>query len=107
MATYQVLYWGHLPMRVRATDIDGQKYGELSPRFMEAMNKASKLHGMDGTVMFRWSPPEDMEGTAQEVIDKVIQGMETNYITGAAFDIDVCIGPAGRTVNPYFVKAVE
>lgn len=79
MATYQVLYWGHLPMRVRAKDIDGQKYGELSPRFMEAMNKASELHGMDGTVMFRWSKEEEKEGQAEEVIKQVIQEIEASF----------------------------
>lgn len=79
MATYQVLYWGHLPMRVRATDINGQKYGELSPRFMEAMNKASKLHGMDGTVMFRWSPPKEREGTAEHVLEQVIKEIDDQF----------------------------
>ena len=79
MATYQILYWGHLPMRVKATDINGQKVGELSPKFMEAMNEASKLHGMDGTVMFRWSPPQEKEGTAEEVIEQVIKEIDASY----------------------------
>jgi len=77
MATYQVLYWGKLPMRVRATDIDGQKYAELPSRFMEAMNRASKEHGMDGTVMFRWSSAQEREGTAEEVLKQVIQEIDT------------------------------
>ena len=79
MATYQILYWGHLPMRVRATDITGQKYAELSPRFMEAMNKASKLHGMDGTVMFRWSPPQERDGTAEEVLNQVVRDIDASF----------------------------
>ena len=79
MATYQILYWGHLPMRVRAMDINGQKYAELSPRFMEAMNRASKLHGMDGTVMFRWSPPKEREGTADEVLAQVIKEIDDKF----------------------------
>ena len=79
MATYQVLYWGHLPMRVRATDINGQKYAELSPRFMEAMNRASKMHGMDGTVMFRWSAAKEKEGTAEEVLAQVIKEIDEKF----------------------------
>jgi hypothetical protein len=79
MATYQVLYWGHLPMRVRATDINGQKYGELPPRFMEAMNRVSKQHGIEGTVMFRWSAPEEREGTAEEVLDQVIREIDAEF----------------------------
>lgn len=79
MATYQILYWSHLPMRVRATDINGQKYAELSPRFIEAMNQASKLHGMDGTVMFRWSPPQEKEGTAEEVLAQVIKDIDEEF----------------------------
>ncbi len=79
MATYQILYWGHLPMRVRATDINGQKYAELSPRFMEAMNRASKLHGMDGTVMFKWSSPKEREGTAEMVLGKIVKEVEAQF----------------------------
>ncbi|MFQ5577475.1 MAG: virulence factor [Anaerolineae bacterium] len=79
MATYQILYWGHLPMRVRAMDSNGQKYAELSPRFMEAMNRASKLHGIDGTVMFRWSPPKEREGTADEVLAQVIKEIDDKF----------------------------
>lgn len=66
-------------MRVRATDINGQKYAELSPRFMEAMNRASKLHGMDGTVMFRWSAPQEREGTAEEVLTQVIKEIDQKF----------------------------
>lgn len=66
-------------MRVRATDINGQKYAELSPRFMEAMNRASKLHGMDGTVMFRWSTPQEREGTAEEVLTQVIKEIDQKF----------------------------
>lgn len=66
-------------MRVRATDINGQKYAELSPRFMEAMNQASKLHGMDGTVMFRWSSPQEREGTAEEVLTQVIKEIDQKF----------------------------
>lgn len=79
MATYQILYWNHLPMRVRATDINGQKSAELSPRFLEAMNKAAKLHGMEGTVMFRWSPPQEREGTAEEVLSQIIRELDEAF----------------------------
>lgn len=81
MATYQILYWNHLPMRVRATDINGQKSAELSSRFLEAMNKAAKLHGMDsgGTVMFRWSEAQEREGSAEEVLADIIQELDETY----------------------------
>jgi len=79
MATYQVLYWGHLPMRVRATDINGQKSAELSPRFIEAMNRATKLHGMEGTVMFKWSTPQEREGTAEEVLSQVVREIDASF----------------------------
>jgi hypothetical protein len=66
-------------MRVRATDIHGQKYADLSPRFMEAMSQASKLHGMDGTVMFRWSPAQELEGTAEEVLVQVVKEIDESF----------------------------
>ena len=79
MATYQILYWGHLPMRVRATDINGQKHAELPQRFIEAVNNASKQHGMDGTVMFRWSPAQEREGSAEEVLASIVREIEEKY----------------------------
>lgn len=79
MATYQVLYWGHLPMRVRAKDINGQKYAELSARFMDAVSRASKEQGMDGTVMFRWSSPQEKEGTAEEVLKEIIRELDEKF----------------------------
>ena len=88
MATYQILYWGKLPMRVRATDINGQKYAELPAKFMEAMNKASKQQGMEGTVMFRWSAPEEKEGTAEQVLSQVTRELDE------MFPADVLLGNA-------------
>lgn len=79
MATYQILYWNHLPMRVRATDINGQKSAELSPRFLEAMDKASKIQGVEGTVMFRWSPPQEREGSAEEVLAQIIAELDAAF----------------------------
>ncbi len=66
-------------MRVRAMDINGQKSAELSPRFLEAMNKAAKMHGMEGTVMFRWSPPQEREGTAEEVLSQIIRELDEAF----------------------------
>ncbi len=34
---------------------------------------------MDGTVMFRWSPAKEQEGTDDEVIDHVIKTIEAEF----------------------------
>lgn len=79
MATYQILYWRHLPMRVRATDINGQKYAELSSRFTDAINRAAQEYGMDGTVMFRWGPVQELEGSAEEVLVQVVKDLDEKF----------------------------
>ncbi len=66
-------------MRIRASDINGQRSAELSPRFLEAMNKASKMQGIEGTVMFRWSAPKEREGSVDEVLEQIIKELDEEF----------------------------
>ena len=71
MAQYQVLYWRHIPLGVKATDLNGIVRENLPPRFQEAIDRSAKRDGRSSTSaytsMFRWSRPQEREGTAEEV----------------------------------------
>ena len=71
MAQYQVLYWRHIPLGVKATDLNGIVRENLPSRFQEAIDRSAKQDGRSSTSaytsMFRWSRPQEREGTAEEV----------------------------------------
>jgi hypothetical protein len=71
MAQYQVLYWRHIPLGVKATDLNGIVRENLPPRFQEAIDRLAKEDGRTSTSaytsLFRWSRSQEREGTASEV----------------------------------------
>ena len=75
MAQYQVLYWRHIPLGVKATDLNGIVRENLPSRFQDAIDRSAKQDGRSSTSaytsMFRWSRPQEREGTAQEVARSV------------------------------------
>jgi hypothetical protein len=76
MAQYQVLYWGHVPLAVLATDLNGTVRENLPERFQRAVDHLALQDGKTSTSaytsMFQWSrPPQEHEGTAAEVARKV------------------------------------
>ena len=40
MARYQILYWEHIPLGVKATDVNGTVRENLPTRFQEAVERA-------------------------------------------------------------------
>jgi hypothetical protein len=75
MAQYQVLYWRHIPLGVKATDLNGIVRENLPPRFQEAIDRSAQQDGRSSTSaytsMFRWSRPQEMDGTAEDVAKRV------------------------------------
>ncbi len=75
MAQYQVLFWRHIPLGVKATDLNGIVRENLPPRFQDAVDQLAKQDGRSSTSaytsMFRWSRPQEREGTAPEVAQSV------------------------------------
>jgi hypothetical protein len=68
MATYQILYWDHIPLSVRATDENGTVRLPLSGRFEEALKTDTEdytqvMHSSS----FRWSGLQERAGSAAEV----------------------------------------
>ena len=68
MAKYQILYWDHIPLSVRATDENGTVRLPLSGRFEEALKTDTEdykqvMHSSS----FRWSGIQERAGSAAEV----------------------------------------
>ena len=72
MARYQIIYWRHIPLGVKATDINGTVRENLPDRFHKAFQKAAIQDrlapaGPFTTSGFRWAQEQEREGTAVEV----------------------------------------
>ena len=78
MARYQILYWQHIPLGVKATDIQGTVRQNLPNRFQETFQKASAQAHRKGadiysTSGFRWGKEQQIEGSAIDVATAVVQ----------------------------------
>ena len=78
MARYQILYWQHIPLGVKATDIQGTVRQNLPHRFQEMFQEASVHAERNGarvysTSGFRWGIEHQLEGSATSVATAVVQ----------------------------------
>ncbi len=78
MARYQILYWQHIPLGVKATDIHGTVRQNLPDRFQETFQQASAQAAQNGagaysTSGFRWGTEHQLEGSALSVATAVSQ----------------------------------
>jgi hypothetical protein len=75
VAQYQILYWRHIPLGVKATDLNGTVRANLPERFQVAVDRLATHDGRTSTSaytsMFRWTRPEEREGTATVVAQAV------------------------------------
>jgi hypothetical protein len=84
MASYQVLYWHGIPAQVRAKGAGRDRASVMLPqRFQEAIDNAAMSAGLIGsdeyTDAFRWSEPQEREGSAQEVVTAVAAELEAQF----------------------------
>jgi hypothetical protein len=78
MARYQILYWQHIPLGVKATDIESTVRENLPIRFQEAFQEAAAHDknsegGKYTTSGFRWSEESERDGSASDVAAAVAQ----------------------------------
>ena len=79
MAHYQILYWRHIPLGVKATDITGTVRKNMPPKFQETFQQAAASNDRDNSASpfttsgFRWDDEQEREGGAAEVAGLVIQ----------------------------------
>jgi len=83
MARYQILYWEHIPLGVKATDVNGTVRENLPTRFQEAVEKASSKAGQTSaaayTSMFKWGKEKEKEGTAKEVAAAIAKELDETW----------------------------
>lgn len=83
MARYQILYWEHIPLGVKATDVNGTVRENLPARFQQAVEKAAMRAGQTSaaayTSMFKWGKEQEREGTAAEVASVIAKDLDANW----------------------------
>jgi hypothetical protein len=83
MARYQILYWEHIPLGVKATDVNGVVRENLPARFQEAVENASKRAGQTSaaayTSMFKWGKEREREGSAKEVAATIAKELDETW----------------------------
>ena len=71
MATYTILYWQEVPSQIKAEDELDDVTLPMDPRFMERIDRLAAARGLQSTddylAQWRWSEPQQREGTAAEV----------------------------------------
>ena len=83
MASYQVMFWKHIPSQVKAWDGDAQVKKMMPDRFQVAIDAYAMKDGstdmdayLDG---WRWGPVEAMAGTPEEVLAAVVAELDHNH----------------------------
>ena len=75
VATYTILYWQEVPSQIKAEDELDDVTLPMDPRFMERIDRLAAARGLQSTddylAQWRWSEPQQREGTAAEVADAV------------------------------------
>ncbi len=84
MARYRILYWGHIPIGVKATDVNGTVRENLPARFQEAFGSAAaprkeKTPAAYTTSNFRWGAEHTLEGSAATVVARVAQALDETW----------------------------
>ncbi|HET7467307.1 MAG TPA: virulence factor [Candidatus Dormibacteraeota bacterium] len=91
MASYQVMYWKHIPSQVKAWDGNGEVKRMLPDRFQVAIDAFAMKDGstdmdayLDG---WKWGPVEERDGSAGDVLDAIISELDA-------------ANPRSRLMNP-------
>ncbi len=75
MATYTILYWQEVPSQIKAEDELDDVTLPMDPRFMERIDRLAAARGLQSTddylAQWRWSEPQQRDGTAAEVANAV------------------------------------
>lgn len=83
MARYQILYWEHIPLGVKATDVNGTVRENLPARFQEAVEQASQKAGQTSaaayTSMFKWGKEKEREGSAKDVAATIAKELDDSW----------------------------
>ncbi len=80
MASYQVMFWKHIPAQVKARDEAGEVKRMLPDRFQAAIDAFAMKDGsteMDSYLEgWRWGEPQERLGSAEEVAAAVVTELD-------------------------------
>jgi cvfA/B/C family virulence factor len=83
LASYQVMYWKHIPSQVKAWEGDAQVKKMMPDRFQVAIDAYAMKDGstdmdayLDG---WRWGPVEAMAGPPEEVLAVVVAELDRSH----------------------------
>ncbi len=83
MASYQVMFWKHIPSQVKAWDGAGEAKAMLPDRFQVAIDAFAMKDGssdMDAYLEgWAWGPVEQRDGSAKDVVDAVSAELDASY----------------------------
>ena len=84
MATYSILYWQEIPSQVKAEDDLDEVTLPFDSRFMERIDRLAVQRGLqssdDYLAQWRWSEPQEREGTAGQVALAVKREIEAGSL---------------------------
>jgi hypothetical protein len=83
MASYQVMYWKHIPSQVKAWKGGTEVKRMLPDRFQVAIDAYAMKAGstdmdayLDG---WRWGPVEERAGSPEEVVAALVEEIDAGY----------------------------
>jgi hypothetical protein len=80
MATYQVMFWKHIPAQVKAWDERGEVKRMLPDRFQAAIDAYAMKDGsteMDAYLeAWRWGDAQERAGSAEEVANTLVKELD-------------------------------
>jgi hypothetical protein len=83
MSRYQFFYWEHIPLGVKATDVNGTVRENLPARFQQAVENAASRAGQTSaaayTSMFKWGKEQEREGTAAQVAAAIAKELDQSW----------------------------
>ena len=82
MATYTILYWQEIPSQIKAEDDLDDVTLPLDGRFLERIDRLAAQRGLQGSddylAQWRWSEPQEREGSAEDVAHAVKRELEAD-----------------------------
>lgn len=75
-----ILYWQEIPSQIKAEDESDEVTLPLDGRFLERIDQLASQRGLHGTddylAQWRWSDPQEREGSAENVAHAVKRELE-------------------------------
>ena len=83
MATFQVMYWKHIPAQIKVFG-DGKVLSrEMPPKFQRLIDQAAMAEGLtasdDYMEQFHWGEKQERPGSPEEVLDKIREELEGQF----------------------------